>query len=140
DQLAVVRRQQHDVELLLGRGQGRDQLARRRERRRERIPSRLLEADLLAVVERLVLLEKDREILLPEELRELQVELLEVERERLLERFLDIVGQEDLAVLEQEVPDPFAAVLALDVIEDGVPEAVDQESVHVLGVDQLERG
>ncbi len=82
--------------------------------------------DFWSVVVGALLFEENRKVLLTEVSVEVPVEGIHIDTERLFDRLFDVAGQEDLAVLVDEVVNAFRAVILLDEVEDGMAEAVAQ--------------
>ena len=92
--------------------------------------------DLRSVVVRALLFEENRKVLLAEVSGEISIESIHVDAERLLDRLLDVAGQEDLAVFVNEIVNPVRAVFLFDEVEDGMAEAVTQIGQRVERLDR----
>ena len=95
----------------------------------------LLKPDLLSVVLGLLVFQVQPQILLLQPAAEFAVEFVRFHPESLLDRLVQVVPQQDLAILPHEIADSFLAVLLGDEVEGGLTEAVGQKALDVHLVD-----
>ena len=128
EELALARRHDDDVGVLVIRRDRRDEVAGRVGPRRELGRGRVLDLEPLAEVDRLALLRQDLQVLLAQVPPELDVEVFAGLVEGALDGALD--ARSDLvAVLEEEIAHRVLAPFGGDEVEHGVAEAVGEEAV-----------